>query len=900
MITPAQPSGEPARILIAEDSRTQAQRLRHILEQQGYEVGVAGNGRLALEMAASLKPALIISDVVMPEMDGYELCRRVKADAAFRDVPVILVTTLSDPQDVVRGLECGADNFVLKPYDEHYLLSRVRYVLINREMRRVEETGMGVEIYFNGQRHFITADRLQILNLLLSTYDAAIQRNTELSQTQRELRAINTALTQANRRLEQESRRREQAQQSLRESEQRLRSIVDNMATFVGEMTPDGVLVEVNRTALQAGGLERQDVIGKRFTETPWFSYSPAVQARLGEDIERALRGETVRHDVVVRMAGGALVPVDFMLVPVHDGEGRVVKLIPSGSDITERKYFEQSLQEKNVALEAAGRAKSTFLATMSHEIRTPMNGVLGMIELLSLTKLDAEQRTTLGIVRESGKSLLRIIDDILDFSKIEAGKLEIRPEAASIRAVIEGVHNIYAGTASSKGLLLRRSADPDISPALLVDPVRLRQILNNFVSNALKFTAEGTIEIKAELLARAGGEDKVRFSVSDTGIGISAENQRRLFQPFTQAEGDTTRRFGGTGLGLAICRQLASMMGGSIEMQSEPGRGTSMMLTLALPVADPGALRTSDPENARGLPGAATALRRTALRVDEAEAQGALVLLVDDHPTNRLLLERQVQALGYAAESAANGIEALEKWSSGRFAIVITDCNMPEMDGYELARRIRSTESGWRDSGRGSKRIPILACTANALGGEAEICFAAGMDDYLAKPVELRDLLSKLDQWLPLPQAAAARFENSGEDPGCCPVAAADDGGVPLDRSALAAFSGGDPAIERDILIAFRRANDADAALLEQMVAKADAAQVARASHRIKGAGRMVGAMALAAVCERLESASRNNDWQTIAAGMEAFRRELLRLDVYLGSFLEPAQGKVQQGSEQ
>ena len=195
-------SDSPAKILIAEDSPTQAQRLRHILEQQGYEVAVAGNGRLALEMAPQFQPALIISDVVMPEMDGYELSRRIKEGKDLCDIPVILVTTMSDPQDVIRGLECGADNFVLKPYDERYLLNCVRYVVINRQMRRPEDAGMGVEIYFNGQRHFITADRLQILNLLLSTYDAAIQRNRELTRTQEELRSLNARIDAANTELQ--------------------------------------------------------------------------------------------------------------------------------------------------------------------------------------------------------------------------------------------------------------------------------------------------------------------------------------------------------------------------------------------------------------------------------------------------------------------------------------------------------------------------------------------------------------------------------------------------------------------------------------------------------------------------------------------------------------------------
>ena len=606
----------------------------------------------------------------------------------------------------------------------------------------------------------------------------------------------------------------------------------------------------------------------------------PAYEAAVGQ-ATRMMQPFSIEYRV--RLPDGPIRWMHHEATPIRDDDGSVL-INGYMSDVTDQHELKLALEQARQAADAANRAKSTFLATMSHEIRTPMNAVLGMLELLSMTRLDAEQRATLAIVQQSGRSLLRIIDDVLDFSKIEAGRLDVRPEATSIADLVESVFNIYSGNASSKGLRLEHNVDPRIGPSLMVDSLRLRQILSNLASNAIKFTATGSVTIAATLVARSDEGEHVRFSVTDSGRGIDPADQQRLFEPFTQVASIGSIKSGGTGLGLAICRRLASMMGGTIDMVSEIGRGTTMTVDLVMPVANDHAVKPQPPEvldrSAAAKAGALSVqFRRNPPSIEDAEREGTLVLLVDDHPTNLMLLERQVQMLGYATETAVDGRVAFNKWKSGRYALVITDCNMPVMDGYALARAIRGTEAEEK-----TRRTTIVACTANALRGEAEHCFGSGMDDYLVKPATLAQILGKLDRWLPLPpqsaESAPARDQHGA------PLVEAGTGRIavpPFDHLVLAGLTGGNGDIEQAVLANFRRVNNEDATMLERAVGEQSISDVTRSAHRMKGACRMIGANALAAVAEVIEHASRNEDWSTVRSNMSSFDAERVRLDGWI-----------------
>jgi len=373
----------------------------------------------------------------------------------------------------------------------------------------------------------------------------------------------------------------------------------------------------------------------------------------------------------------------------------------------------------------AAAKAKSDFLAMMSHEIRTPMNGVLGTLALLDHKSLDAHQQDLVETATSSAESLLEIIDDILDFSKIEAGKLELERIGFDLIDVLTKTSAVMATLAEDKGLVLRTDFDDAVSGYVTGDPLRLRQVLTNLIGNAIKFTDRGEISLEV----RRGEEGLLRFSISDTGCGISEENLSHVFGEFSQADGSTTREFGGTGLGLAICARLAAMMGGEIGVHSELGAGSTFWFTARLPNEDAPLMADPSPD------------------VDETKSVAHIrVLLVEDNPTNRKILTLFLTKLDVGFDVACNGDEAVKKIADARsdFDLVLMDAQMPIMDGYEATAKIRAAEAAAPDI----TRMPIVALTANAMRGDREKCIAAGMDDYMTKPVRADALDTMIRKW--------------------------------------------------------------------------------------------------------------------------------------------------------
>jgi len=535
---------------------------------------------------------------------------------------------------------------------------------------------------------------------------------------------------------------RRQAEEKLRSSERQLRAFIEGTPVCVAMFDREMRYLAASRRWSTDYGFGQSELTGHCL-----YDLIPNLPEKWRESHRRGMAGEKqhLGEDIWIRTDGSEQW-VSSAVYPWNDPQGKVGGIIISAEDISQRKQFEQQLQNAKHSAEAASQAKSTFLATMSHEIRTPLNGILGMTDLVLDTDLTSDQRENLSLVRFSADSLLSIINDILDFSKIEAGKLEVELIPFPLRESLQPILKTCAIRAQQKGLQFTFNAPAGVPDELIGDPGRLRQVLLNLIGNAIKFTERGQINVAVGAAFPVKGRVLLHFGVKDTGIGITPEAQEKIFAPFSQADGTMARKYGGTGLGLAICVRLVEMMGGRIWLESVPQKGSVFHFTLDLALAEERA-KVAEQGSLRGV-----ATQTQAGLLDNGETfngNGRAVLLVEDNAVNRTLAQRLLQKRGFSVSIAVDGKQAIAAVENAEFDVILMDIQMPDMDGFEATAEIRKRQ---KNSGR---RAPIIALTAHALKEDRDRCLSAGMDAYVTKPIRPVELFSAIRSVL---QESAAR----------------------------------------------------------------------------------------------------------------------------------------------
>jgi signal transduction histidine kinase/two-component SAPR family response regulator/HPt (histidine-containing phosphotransfer) domain-containing protein len=780
-----------ASVLIIDDEADNFDVIETILGDRDYQLHYAASGQDAIAYLDTFQPDLILLDVMMPVMDGIEVCERIKALPEWQAVPIIMVTALNSKEDLARCMNAGADDFISKPLNSLEFRARVSSML------RIKE------------QH----DWLERTNALIHAQLEASLEGIIAVDEQGRLVAYN----------------------------QKICEICDLNAITSESTYQDLPLLPL----LQAADFPH--AITQILEET----YDEPDQVIHGEVVINALTYE-------------------YFSSSVTSPSSRFWGFVWRFRDITDRKQYETNLQKSKEVAEAALRVKSDFLAMMSHEIRTPINGVLGMTELLATTSLDSEQNKFVQSIQTSGEILLTVINDILDFSKLESEKLLLEHLPIDVHGIIADTCALMSQQAESKGIGLDYQIDPQTPAYILGDPIRLRQILLNLANNAVKFTHKGAVRlavsVSPETSLQTENQVGLLFEVQDSGIGLSSDQLQKLFQPFTQASIATARQYGGTGLGLVICQKLVQMMGGKIWAESSLANGSSFFFVLPVSVTD------EPPQSMIPLERRSVLRHAKSLSTDLATQLPLHILVAEDNLINQEMVLAMLSKMGYTPLIVNDGIEALEAIKSNTFNIVFLDVQMPRLNGLETATCI---VEDWAKLSNNPSRPILIAMTASAMQGDREMCLAAGMDDYISKPVSFDTLQRIIERWGNLPKGIEVQQDTIHLN-------------TDFDDHALQEIEKVSLTLpKRMINIFLYEECPVLLAKLRQAIFDQDASQIEYVAHTLKGSSVMLGAKAFSEICFGLEVAGRNHQLEDSDRLMTEIDQSFPLVVAYLEDYL-------------
>ena len=714
------------RIILIEDSPPQDENLKFSLEDLGFKVTVAKNAEEAISLLQLSPPDLIITDVIMPNMDGFTLCAKIKDDPEFSRIPVLLLTSLNNINDVLKGLAAGADNFISKPIDDAALQEIIRDSLGESDTYGIVKGNDGLEIGYDGATYSIHASREKILSFLLSTYKTAILKNNALVQATKELNHLNRTLesqvAERTRELAHEVEVRKKAQDQILRREQVLMEITEHLNDPVFKTDPEGIYIWVNPAHFEIFQYEPQKLIGRSFLE---FVHP--------EDQEKII---TLLHNPE-GVDGGERIEYKFRHANVHylrlecppsytaGDTSHTGSMVFAAHEITQHKDFQNNLLRAKEKAEKSDLLKSSFLANMSHDIRTPMNAIIGFAELMKDKGLQEEdQQRFLDQITKNGESLLNLVNDIIDVSKIEAGALKVHATPCAINHIMDDLFEYYQRLLELKGKtevkLEMNKGFPGQDKQIMADPLRFRQIMSNLLSNAVKFTKTGKIRFGYSLI----DEKVIEFYVSDSGIGISRADHDKIFTQFSQLESVRDINQEGTGLGLTISMNLTRLMGGKMWVESQLGQGSTFYFTIPYdPVDKPVVIRKKQ-QIVRELP----------------DLSDKKILIVEDDFSSYSYLQASLNRCHAQILWAKDGEQAVNFCKDDPdIDLVLMDIQLPKLTGYEAVPIIKANRPD----------LPIIAQTAYTMSGEEKKCYEVGCDDYLPKPIIPGELISMVKRYL-------------------------------------------------------------------------------------------------------------------------------------------------------